>query len=104
MKTFRTLNQAKKDIQIIQQYINLIENYEPKDLRQQVIHTYALLGNITKTAEYLNKHGYSIEAQEITRIITSPPPKEDLLHKQIKQLYLKKTLPRRKRARGIFKN
>lgn len=96
MKTFRTLDQAKKDLQIIQQYINLIENYEPNDLRQQVIYTYALIGNITKAAQSLNNQGYSlnghvIEPNDIARIITSQPLKNDLLHKQIKQLYLKKT-------------
>lgn len=104
MKTFRTLDQAKKDLQAIQQYVELIENYQPKDFIQQVIYTYALVGNVVKTAEILNNKGYSfngqlIEPQDITAIITSKPSKNDLLHKQIKSLYMKKTRPSRSSGR-----
>ena len=105
MKNFRTLDQAKKDLQEIHQYVKLIENYQPQDFTQKVIYTYALVGSIVKTAETLNSQGYlvnkrTIEPQNITNIITSSPAKNDLLHKQIKQLYLKKTLPRRNRSKN----
>lgn len=107
MKTFRTLAQAKNDLQEIQEYIQLIENYHPKDLRQYVIYTYARIGNIAKTAEALNNIGYSIddfsiESEDITRIITSKPPKDDLLHKQIKNLYLKKTRHARRKTKTYY--
>ena len=96
MKTFRTLDQAKKDLLELQQYVELIEDYQPQNFKQKVIFTYVLTGNIKRTAEILNNRGYSInnaliEPQDITNIITSSPAKEDLLHKKIKTLYLKKT-------------
>ena len=96
MKNFRTLEQAKKDLKGIQDYVNLIENYQPQDFRQQVIYTYAVIGSIKSTAQKLNDlgytmHGHPIESIDITRILTSEPPKGDLLHKKIKSLYLKKT-------------
>lgn len=107
MKRFRTFDQAKKDLQEIQQYVELIENYQPQDFTQKVIYTYTLVGSIIKTAETLNTQGYlvnnrAIEPQDITDIITSSPAKNDLLHKQIKQLYLKKTLPTRKRSKRHY--
>lgn len=105
MKTFRTLTQAKKDLQEIQEYIQLIENYQPIDLRQYVIYTYAKIGNIAKTAEALNNFSivdFSIEPEDISRIITSKPPKDDLLHKQIKNLYLKKTRHARRKPNTYF--
>lgn len=36
MKTFRTLDQAKKDLQEIQNYVNLIEEYIPKILYKRL--------------------------------------------------------------------
>lgn len=101
MKNFRTLEQAKKDLQKIQEYVELIENYQPQNFTQTVIFTYALLGNIEKTADLLNNQNYSfddrtIEPKDISHIITSSPTKDDLLHKQIRTLYLKKTRANRR--------
>ncbi|RUL48778.1 hypothetical protein [Lysinibacillus antri] len=106
MKTFRTLEQAKRDLQKLQEYVNLIENYQPQDFAQVVVFTYSLFGNIEKTAEYLNQNylinGRSIEPKEISYFITSTPAKDDLLHKKIKTLYLKKTRANRRTSRNPF--
>ncbi|WP_285398449.1 hypothetical protein [Lysinibacillus sp. fls2-241-R2A-57] len=96
MKKFRTYNQAKNDLKVFQDYISLIENYQPKNFTQRVIQEYAYQGNINRTAETLNRRGYkiddrSIEPQDISTIIKSKPAPEDLLHKEIRKLYLKKT-------------
>ncbi|MGE7673477.1 hypothetical protein ACQKMV_07845 [Lysinibacillus sp. NPDC094403] len=96
MKKFRTYNQAKKDLKVFQDYISLIENYQPKNFTQRVIQEYAYQGNINRTAEILNRRGYKtddrcIEPQDISTIIKSKPAPEDLLHKEIRRLYLKKT-------------
>ena len=102
MKNFRTLMQAKKDIETLQkqieqtqQYIVLIENYNPQTFTQHVIHEYAHEGNLIRTAENLNQFGHQIdgrkiEKQDISAIIQSRPDPNDLLHKEVRRLYLKK--------------
>ena len=96
MKNFRTLEQAKKDLQVYMDYIYLIEQYEPKNFVQRVIQEYAYQGNVVRTAETLNRRGFRIEdriiePQYITQAITSRPDRADSLHKEIRRLYLKKT-------------
>ena len=100
MKNFRTLEQAKKDLQIYLDYIYLIEQYEPQNFVQRVIQEYAYQGNVVRTAEVLNRRGFriedrAIEPQDITQVITSTPDRADPLHKEIRRLYLKKTNSRR---------
>lgn len=96
MKNFRTLEQAKKDLQIYMDYIMLIEQYEPRNFVQRVIQEYAFQGNLVRTAEILNRRGLriedrAIEPQDIVKAITSTPDRTDTLHKEIRRLYLKKT-------------
>ncbi|TGN33092.1 hypothetical protein [Lysinibacillus sp. S2017] len=100
MKNFRTLEQAKKEIQIYMDYIMLIEQYEPQNFVQRVIQEYAFQGNLVQTAEVLNRRGFRIEdrpiePQDIKQIITSKPDPADALHKEIRRLYLKKTKGKR---------
>ncbi|RUL46535.1 hypothetical protein [Lysinibacillus antri] len=95
MKNFRTFEQAKQELKELQEYIDLIENYQPENLTQIVVFSYTLFGNTKETATFLNNQNYSIdgrpfEANDISDLITSPPAKNDLLHKKIKSLYLKK--------------
>ena len=102
MKSFRTLAQAKKDIETLQkqieqtqQYIALIENYNPQTFTQHVINEYAHEGNLIRTEENLNQLGHkidgrNIEKQDISAIIQSRPNPDDLLHKEVRRLYLKK--------------
>ena len=95
MKNFRTLDQAKKDMQVYLDYIHLIENYEPTNFTQHVIKAYALDGNITRTAEVLNQQGFQVqdrplESQDIREAIISKPNQEDALHKEVRKLYLKR--------------
>lgn len=106
MKTFRTLAQAKKDIETLQkqldqtrQYISLIENYNPQTFTQHVIYEYVLDGNLKRTAEVLNSLGHqidgrSIESRDVSAIIRSCPDPNDLLHKEVRKLFLKKLLVR----------
>ena len=107
MKNFRTLAQAKKDIETLQkqieqnqQYISLIENYNPQTFTQRVIYEYVLDGNLIRTAEVLNNlglqiDGRSIESKDISAIIKSRPDPNDLLHKEVRRLFLKKLLIRK---------
>ena len=100
MKDFHTLKQAKKDLQVYLDYIYLIEQYEPKNFVQHVIQEYAHEGNIIRTADILNRHGFriedrAIEPQDITQVIISTPDLDDALHTEIRRLYLKKTNSKR---------
>ncbi len=95
MKNFRTLAQAKKDMQVFQDYIYLIEQYKPKNFVQRVIQEYAHQGNVARTALILNGQGFrienrAIEPQDITQVIISTPDPADALHKEIRRLYIKK--------------
>lgn len=100
MKSFRTLEQSKKDLQEIKEYVELIENYRPINFIQVVIHTYVIHGSIAKTAQVLNDQGNSLEQEEVSAIIKSTPTKDDLLHKKVKSLYLKKTRSTRRGAKS----
>lgn len=95
MKNFRTLAQARKDMQVFQDYIDLIEQYNPNNVTQHVIHQYVQEGSIVRTAEALNRLGLSldgdkIEPQDVSSIIHSLPDPDDLLHKEVRRLYMKK--------------
>lgn len=101
MKNFKTLDQAKKDLQVYQNYIHLIESYFPSSLLEHTIHQYALIGNIHRTAKALNDLGHQLDGVEITgkdvtKIISSKPAFDDPLHKEIYKLYSKKTSHRKR--------
>lgn len=107
MKNFRTLEQAKKDLQIYMDYILLIEQYEPQNFVQRVIQEYAYQGSMNRTAEILNRRGYDIdnrpiEPNDIKQIITSRPIHEDSLHKEIRRLYFKKTKSSRVKSKLYY--
>lgn len=100
MKNFRTLAQAKKDMQVYLDYIDLIEQYEPQNFVQHVIKEYALEGNLIRTASNLNRNNFqienrAIEPHDITQAILSKPAPNDTLHKEIRRLYMKKTHTKR---------
>lgn len=95
MKNFRTLAQAKKDMQVYLDYINLIEQYEPQNFIQCVIKEYALEGNLIRTAATLNRNNFqienrAIEPHDITLAILSKPAPNDTLHREIRRLYMRK--------------
>lgn len=106
LKSFRTLEQAKKDRDILQRYIELIESYQPKTIEQHVIHEYALQGSLGKTSIYLNNQGLtyqneSFQPDVVRAILISTPSPQDVLHKEIRTLYLKKTRPARRKVMSM---
>ncbi|MEK3995934.1 hypothetical protein MKY29_14355 [Psychrobacillus sp. FSL K6-2365] len=103
MKTFKTLEQAKKDLLELQYYVRLIEEYQPKNFTQEVIKIYAIHGSIAKTTATLSNQGHLIEQKEVSNIIKSTPANDDFLHKKIKSLYLKKTRSTRRTTSSIQK-
>lgn len=102
VKTFRTLEQANKDLQEIQNYVTLIQDYRPQNFVQEVIKTYVIHGSISKTAAILYNQGHPIDQEKVSNIIKSTPAKDDLLHKKIKSLYLKKTRTTRRTTKSLF--
>ena len=102
MKHFRTLAQTKKDMETLQtrlsqtqRYISLIENYTPQTFTQHVIHQYVHEGSTIRVAENLNLLGVtiderSVEQKDVASTIQSRPAPGDLLHKEVRRLYLNK--------------
>lgn len=80
----------QKQIEENQHYISLIENYNPQTFTQHVIHEYVHEVSLIRTAEKLNQLGHKIKSQDISVIIQSQPDPHDLLHKEMRRLYLKK--------------
>ncbi|MEG0258289.1 MAG: hypothetical protein RR651_00305 [Lysinibacillus sp.] len=101
MRRFRTLKQATEDRQELQTYIDLIESYSPKNFTEHVIQLYVQLGNIKVTASVLNDEGYqvanrSMAGKDVTKIILSEPDPNDLLHQEVKRLYIQRNTRRDK--------
>ena len=94
MKNLKTVDQAKKEIEILQGFVDLVESFRPETLEEQIIKEYAYIGSIEKVAIKVNEMGYlydgrAFEKEDISNIIKSKPTND--LHKLIKSGYLKKT-------------
>lgn len=94
MKNFKTVDQAKDKIQRLQHYVDLVEDFQPKNLEEHVLKEYAELGNIVKVTEKLNRLGFrlndsEIETKDISTILRKRGAND--LHKVLRTLYLKKT-------------
>lgn len=101
MKSFKTLEQAKKEIEILQHYVELVEKAPSKTLKEFVVKEYALQGNLSKVAGQANllfplPNGELHRASDIAAIITEKGH-EAPLDKLIRSCYLMKTRHARKR-------
>ncbi|WP_432356067.1 hypothetical protein [Sporosarcina sp. A2] len=95
MKNFRTLKEAKRDRDELQDYINLVELYKPKVPRQHVVFQYALHGSINKASDSLNVLKVDLDGEPFTpentkTLLLTTPSKEDELHKTVRRLFLKR--------------
>ncbi|MFS0577318.1 hypothetical protein AB1K83_17010 [Sporosarcina sp. 179-K 3D1 HS] len=78
MKNLKTVDQAKKEIEILQGFVDLVESFQPKTLEEQIIKEYAYIGSIEKVAIKVNEMGYSndgkaFEKEDISNIIKGKP-------------------------------
>ncbi|KAA0941644.1 hypothetical protein FQ087_21055 [Sporosarcina sp. ANT_H38] len=95
MKNLKTVDQARKEIKILQGFINLVESIQPQTLEEQIIKEYAYIGSVEKVAikvselGYLKSDGQPFEKEDISNIIKGKPTND--LHKLIKTGFLKKT-------------
>jgi hypothetical protein len=89
-----SVEKAKEEISKLQQYIDLVENYEADTLDKLIIKEYALTNSIDKTVKAVNDVGYAIDHKEIERdYVVSLLKKrgKDDLHKLVRSAYMEKT-------------
>ena len=98
MKLLRTVEAAKKEIEELQAFVFLVENYKTSTLEEKILKEYALLGSINKVVGKINEEygTETIDGAFVTKLITSKP--QDELHKRLKSNYLLKTRHTRKKT------
>lgn len=60
-----TIDEAKKRIKQLENYVKLLENYEPQSFEQEAMYLYVQLNNVAKVAELLNEKGYKIGNRKV---------------------------------------
>lgn len=100
MRNLKTVDQAKEEIAKLQIYVNLVENFQPETLEEQILKEYAYLGSIVKVADKVNKMGFllngnPVEKEDVSAIIRSRGKND--LHKVLRTGYLKKTRVNRRK-------
>jgi len=100
VRTLITVDKAREEIEWLQNYIQIVENYETNTIEKRILKEYAYIGNSQKVAAKLNSEGLSINKrdllpQDVTAIIRSKAT--DDLHKIIKRGFLYKFRDRNKR-------
>lgn len=101
---------VKQRIKEYQYYIDVYENYEPKNLKQMAIKLYAELNNVQQVANKLNEIGYRKEGKlvagkrakvkltsnDVTELLNSKVEDGDLLHPIVKKI-----LNKNRKRKGI---
>jgi hypothetical protein len=94
MTNIISVEKAREEIERLQQYIELVENYEANTLDKFIIKEYALTNSIDKTVKAINAVGYAIYNKEVGRdYVVSLLKKrgKDELHKLVRSAYMQKT-------------
>lgn len=60
-----SIDEAKEKIAELEQFIQLVEQYEPVTFEQHVVHLYVIHENVTTVMGLLNEHGYRIGKRKI---------------------------------------
>ena len=97
MKNIKTVDAAKKEIQKLEEFVSLVENYQATTLPQKIVKAYAYSGSIAKVVATINnEYGPdTIDKTYVTDLLKSKP--QDELHKHMKANYLTKTRHTRKK-------
>jgi len=96
-----TVERAQKEVERLQHYLKLVEEYETDTLERWVIKEYAITNSIKQIVHkaYEQKrtthNGCEVDRQYITDVIKSKP--NDDLHKILKSGYLYKTRQNRRK-------
>jgi hypothetical protein len=88
-----TFDRAKKEIERLQHYVDVIESYPIDTTEDLVIREYAITNSIVKVTEKLN-----LEREYVTSIIKGRS--RDELHKLVKSGYMSKKKVGRNRVRN----
>lgn len=105
MKRLPTVAEAKTEIRSLQDFVQLVEEYQAHTLEQKVLKTYAYTGSIKEVVTRLNReieseHLALIDATFVTELLKSKP--QDQLHRVLRTNYLSKTRHMRK-AKSLYK-
>jgi hypothetical protein len=79
-----TLERAKKEINMLQAYVQLVESYQPTNPEQEIVKEYAVTNSIKKVCEKL-----TVSHEKVVDVITSLG--KDELHKIARSGYMQKT-------------
>lgn len=93
MRTLLTVDKAREEIEQLNEYVNLAENYEANTIEKLILKEYAFLGSAQKVAAELNRREIIINKrdvlpQDVTAIIKSKAT--DDLHRIIRNGYIHK--------------
>ena len=86
------VEEAKKQIEYLQEYIRKIENYMPTTMEEEAVYLYVQLESVTKVVQELNKKGYRIGKRKLTTVdisnIIRGKPKDEM-HELAKRMFTK---------------
>lgn len=86
------IEEAKKRIEYLQEYIRMIENYTPTTMEEEAVYLYVQLESVTKVVQKLNKKGYRIGNRKLTTVdvsnIIRSKPRDDM-HEMAKRMFMK---------------
>jgi phosphopantetheine adenylyltransferase len=93
------IEEAKKRIKYLEDYIKKIENYKPTTMEEEAVYLYVQLESVTKVARELNEKDYRVgnrklNTVDISDIIRSKP--KDEIHEMAKKMFIRN----KKRAAG----
>lgn len=60
-----TIDEARKEIEALQNYVTMMENYKPVGYQQEAIKLYVELESVTKVAIELNAKGYKVNGRKV---------------------------------------
>lgn len=84
------IEDAKKQIKELREFISLIQNYEASTFEQEACYLYVQLESVSKVADELNKKGYKVGnrkviSKDVSDIIRSKPADE--MHELAKKFF-----------------
>jgi len=91
-----TVERAQKEVERLQHYLKLVEEYETDTLDKWIIKQYAITNSLKKVIEKAQEQYFvEIEREYVVSVIKSKP--KDVLHKMVKSGYMLKTRPNRRK-------
>lgn len=101
-KKLITLDRAKKEVDRLQEYIYLVENYETNTLNKWIIKKYALTNSIKNIVEEADENGvtndddFPLDRKYVTDLINGKTMDE--LHRMLRLGYRQKIKPNKRRS------